>query len=123
MIILYIICPKKTAYNYNFELCVCVQTFLTYIRGRSFVGPWTGKGDKFMTALMDNKTAHCEGRGEETKIKSVSDKSNTHMNQCVAAQLLAHILLLPLCSFFAVDIYIWLQIDDFKLNLAWWDVS
>lgn len=33
----------------------------THIRGGSLIGPWTGEGDKLMTALVDHKTANCVG--------------------------------------------------------------
>lgn len=42
----------------------------TYVGGRSFVGPRTGEGDEFMTALMDHKTAHCGGREEKESVTS-----------------------------------------------------
>lgn len=54
-----------------FYSCTSVGVYFlyTYIGGRSFVGPRTGEGDKFMTALMDHKTAHW-GEGKKVKISS-----------------------------------------------------
>lgn len=53
----------------SFQRVVC---FCTHIRGRSFVGARTGERDKFMTAFVDHKTAHCRER-DEREIKKKKD--------------------------------------------------
>lgn len=66
-----------------------VRFFSTYIGGGSLVGPRTGEGDKFMTALVDHKTAHCgEEKSEMSPQASLQSQisrhsSNKEMNQYV----------------------------------------